>query len=93
MVFDSSEAQPVNLLFELELVGENKYSLKAKEERVSLYSYESDRIVSFVLNFQVSRVFEFGETVDTKPCNFRIIKNPNGAGFLPGLVYHLSIMP
>lgn len=74
VVIDPSVPQAINILFDVTFLSDNEFTLEAVGDRVPLYNYIDDQIVSYVNSIQFKQRFKFGDEIKTRYFNFRIQK-------------------
>jgi len=69
--------QPVNMLFQVAIVDDNRFRIYGKGENVELIDLENERAVGRVQDFELEGVYNFGDVVSNEHAAFRILLNSN----------------
>ena len=69
--------QPINQLFWVAIIDDERYRLHSEGEDISLSDFETERVVGRTANFRVSGVYRFGELVENEHAAFRVLLNSN----------------
>ncbi|MBN1253291.1 MAG: polysaccharide biosynthesis tyrosine autokinase [Bacteroidales bacterium] len=78
VLVDLNFVQPVDLMFEVKIISNDKFVLKAKsEEEVPLYSYSKNERVGSIYRLNFSKEFSFGEDIEFKNIKFKVLLNGN----------------
>jgi capsular exopolysaccharide synthesis family protein len=96
---DKSHIQPINARFDITILNENSYRLKASHEDVSLYNYVDNRIVSNHHTLEIDTICRFNETISNKNLKLSISLNKEFLENKPGdkivyffELYHLDLL-
>jgi capsular exopolysaccharide synthesis family protein len=76
VVIDQSVPQTVGLNFKVTFVNESSFTIQAEGEKVPLYNYIDDLVVSFTPAISINQRYNFGDEIKSKYFNFRINKTP-----------------
>jgi tyrosine-protein kinase Etk/Wzc len=74
VIIDPSVPQAINILFDVEFLSDNEFTLEAVGDKVPLYNYIDDQIVSYASSIHYKQRFKFGDEIKTRYFNFRIQK-------------------
>ena len=78
VLIDLEYPQPVNLMFEVEIISNEKFRLKAKQEgEFPLYDYKKNERTGSIINPDFKKEFTFGKDIEFKNINFKVILNGN----------------
>ncbi len=77
VVVDPSVPQAVGLNFDVVILNDNEFTLKADGENIPLYNYIDDQVVSYVDNITFRQRFKFGDEIKTRYFNFRVQQTKN----------------
>ena len=72
---DYSVPQMVGVKYDVKILDNGQYRLKAEAERASMYDFKEDKFVGQVSDVVIDDVYSFGDTITTKYNTFRIILN------------------
>ncbi len=72
---DKSHVQPINVKFYIQVLDENSFRLTASEEKVSLYNYIDNVIVSSNHVLQIDTICNFNETISNRYYKFSVFLN------------------
>jgi tyrosine-protein kinase Etk/Wzc len=76
VTIDKSHIQPINAKFYIDILDEKSFRLKSSEEKVSLYNYVDNVIVSEHNVLRVDTICNFNATIKNKNFKFSIFLNP-----------------
>ncbi|MFW5701120.1 MAG: hypothetical protein ACOCWM_05460, partial [Cyclobacteriaceae bacterium] len=74
---EDGNSQPVNILFNVDILNENRFFISAQGENVDLVDFRTERTVGRVNNFEISGIYDFGAIVNTEHASFRVLLNSN----------------
>ena len=74
VIIDPSVPQAINILFDVTFLSDNEFTLEAVGDKVPLYNYIDDQIVSYASSIHFKQRFKFGDEIKTRYFNFRIQK-------------------
>lgn len=77
VLFDNKHPQPVNATFNIIILNEHDFFIKAKAEDVLIYDYENNRVTNRIPDFDLSGFYVFGEEIKNSNYSFQIVLNPN----------------
>jgi tyrosine-protein kinase Etk/Wzc len=77
VLFDHRHPQPVNALFNIIILDEQEFFIKAEAEDVLIYNYENNRVTNKIPGFDISGNHLFGEEIKNTNYSFQIILNSN----------------
>jgi len=69
--------QPVNLLFRVDIIDDENYRIEGAGENVSLLSFEDERTVGTVGQFNLKGNYRFGDLITHEHATFRVLLNSN----------------
>ena len=72
---DYTKPQMVGVKYDVKILDNGQYRLKAEAERASLYDFNEDKYVGQVSDVVIDDVYSFGDTIATKYNTFRILLN------------------
>ncbi len=72
---DKSHIQPIDALFQIDIIDRNSYRLTSSEEEISLYNYIDNRIVSEKNFIEIDTICKFNETITNKYFKFVVSLN------------------
>jgi len=76
VTIDKSHIQPINAKFYIDILDEKSFRLKSSEDRISLYNYVDNMIVSENNVLRVDTICNFNATIKNKNFKFSIFLNP-----------------
>jgi capsular exopolysaccharide synthesis family protein len=77
VIIDQSVPQTVYLDFKITFVNENSFTLEAEGDRIPLYNYIDDKVISVTPAISINQRYNFGDEIKSKYFNFRINKTSN----------------
>ena len=72
---DYTAPQMVGVTYNVKILDNGQYRLKAEAKRASMYDFGEDKYLGLVNEVMIDDVYSFGDTVDNKYNKFRIILN------------------
>ena len=77
VLFDHRHPQPVNALFNIIILNEQEFFIKAEAEDVLIYDYENNQVTNKITDFDISGIHVFGEEIKNTNYSFQIVLNSN----------------
>ncbi len=74
---EEGNSQPVDLLFQVEVIDDNRFYLWASGDEVELLDFNNERTTGYAHDFQMSGIYNFGETISNEYASFRVLLNAN----------------
>lgn len=74
---EDGNTQPVNLLFSVDILNENRFYISAEGENVELLDLRTERVAGRAANFEISGIYDFGAVVSNEHTSFRVLLNSN----------------
>lgn len=76
VILDPSVPQPINMIFKINFLNDNEFTIESTGKKVQLYNYIDDKVVSYVPDIPFgNKRFRFGDEIRTNYFNFRVIKD------------------
>ncbi len=72
---DKSHIQPINAKFYIDVLDDNSYRLKVSEEKVALYNYIDNVVVSHQDLLEIDTICKFNETINNRALKFSVSLN------------------
>ena len=69
--------QPVNQLFWIDIIDDERFRLAGEGKEVTLINFETERNIDRVADFKLEGIFRFGEIVANEHAAFRVLLNSN----------------
>lgn len=77
VVIDDNSPQPINTLFYLKILDDERFSIHAMEKNAYLLNYKDESISDYIYYFGLNGTYRFGETVRNDLCSFTVLLNSN----------------
>jgi tyrosine-protein kinase Etk/Wzc len=77
VVLNQNYPQPVGLEFDVEIMDDNTFRIKAKSDEADLYSFTTGDIIQEIKDFKVDETGYFGNVIKSDHFSFKLILNKN----------------
>ena len=75
VVYNTDHIQPVNTLFNINILSNEEFAIGCKGEEVWLYNYRTEDYVNQINALNFSGRFKFGENIQTDYFSFKLLRN------------------
>lgn len=77
VVVDENHPQPLNTLLYVRIRDDETFAIAGYNEDASIYDFKQEKTIRSFVNFNLTGIYRFGQTVENEHCSFKVLLNSN----------------